>query len=249
MDCQRHQDEIHRNRLLWQKKAILRQIYGDFHLRMARHLSHLRQGLTVELGSGMGNIKQVVPDCIRTDLFANPWIDQVENAYRLSFAPSSVANLLLMDVFHHLQFPGDALDEFHRVLMPGGRIIILEPCLSLLGLIVYGGCHPEPLGLMKTIQWHAPTEDHQDSKCYYAAQGNASRIFSRPSFQHLLTKWRPIKSERFAAIAYILSGGYSKPQLLPDRALRFIAATEAILDTMPRLFATRYLVVLQKKAV
>lgn len=214
---------------------------------MANHLSDLPQGLTVELGSGIGNIKEIIPDCIRTDLFDNPWIDRVESAYKLSFLSSSVANLLLMDVFHHLQYPGNALDEFYRVLIPGGRLIILEPCISLLGLIVYGGLHPEPLGLTRDIVWYAPTADCLDRQSYYAAQGNASRIFTRPRFHRQLNKWHQIKKERFAAMAYVLSGGYSKPQLLPDKALLFLAAFEELFSKAPFMFATRYLIVLEKK--
>lgn len=247
MNCQRHQDEIQLNRHLWQKKAILRKIYGDFHSRMAEQLSGLTQGLTVELGSGIGNIREVIPDCIRTDLFDNPWIDQIENAYALSFLSASVANLLLMDVFHHLQYPGNALDEFYRVLMPGGRLIILEPSLSLLGLIIYGAGHPEPLGLMKDISWYAPSEEYLKSQRYYAAQGNASRIFSYTGFHHKLRKWRQVKKQRIAAITYILTGGYSTPQLLPNYALSIIKALEPLFEKIPFIFATRYLVVLEKR--
>ena len=53
--------------------------------------------------------------CVRTDLFANPWIDQVENAYRLTFGDGEVSHLILFDVFHHLQHPRTALRECRRV--------------------------------------------------------------------------------------------------------------------------------------
>ena len=71
-------------------------------------------GSVVELGSGIGNIKEVIPKCLCTDLFPNPWLDYVENAYALSFGSASVSNLILFDVFHHLKYPGTALQEFHR---------------------------------------------------------------------------------------------------------------------------------------
>lgn len=114
-----HEDQILRNQEYWKKKPLLRQIYRDFYHRIAQHLSQNPAKKIVELGSGLGNIKEVIPDCIRTDLFPNPWIDQVENAYALSFADKTVSDLILFDVFHHLRYPGTALNEIFRVLQPG----------------------------------------------------------------------------------------------------------------------------------
>ena len=64
---------------------MLQRAYRDFHRRIATHLDPSIAGKIVELGSGIGNIRDVIPNCLRTDLFANPWIDQVENAYNLTF--------------------------------------------------------------------------------------------------------------------------------------------------------------------
>ena len=132
---ERHNNEIHQNLNRWNAKPLLRKIYKDFHHTVAGSLSGLHDRYVVELGSGIGNIKETIPDCLRTDIFSNPWIDQVENAYALSFADAEISDLILIDVFHHLRYPGVALSEFHRVLRPGGRVILLEPrsaCLDWL---------------------------------------------------------------------------------------------------------------------
>ena len=89
----------------------------------------------------------------------------------------AVSDLILTDVFHHLKYPGTALNEFQRVLQKGGRVIMLEPCISALGLIVYGALHAEPIAITKEIEWFAPEDWSPESVDYYAAQGNASRIF------------------------------------------------------------------------
>ena len=65
----------------------------------------------------------------------------------LTFADESVANLILFDVWHHLEYPGTALAEFQRVLAKGGRLVIFDPAMGLLGRAVYGLCHHEPLAL------------------------------------------------------------------------------------------------------
>jgi len=241
-----HQDQIQQNQEYWNRKPLLGILYGDFYRLIFKQLSALPGRKIVELGSGLGNIHDVIPDCIRTDLFPNPWIDQVENAYQLSFTDESISNLILTDVFHHLKYPGTALNELYRVVCKGGRVIMLEPCISALGLLVYGALHVEPIAVTKKIEWLAPEGWSPDNIDYYAAQGNATRIFIGKKFQPLLKNWRMVKTIRLSAIAYVASGGYSKPQLYPTALLPLIKKLEKGFDLFPALFATRLLVVLEK---
>src|SRR5215216_2182451 len=217
-----HQDLIEKNHEYWNQKPLLRALYGDFYRLIARHLSNLPRSKIVELGSGLGNIHDVIPSCLRTDLFRNAWIDQVENAYQLSFADESISDLILTDVFHHLKYPGTALKELNRVLCKGGRVIMLEPCISLLGTVVYGLLHDEPIAVTKKIEWFAPQDWSPENIDYYAAQGNATRIFVGNKFKSQLADWQKIRTIRLSAIAYAASGGFSKPQLYPTAALPII---------------------------
>jgi len=242
----RHDEETMRNVECWEKKPTLRRIYKAFYEVIADQLGRHSHGLIVELGSGMGNIKEVIPACIRTDIFPNQANDQVENAYSLSFPNSSVSALILFDVFHHLRFPGTALREFNRVLVPGGRVILFEPCLSVLGLLVYGVFHPEPLGMTDPIQWDAPFHQWSTDADYYAAQSNASRVFIGKEFYSHLSGWDIVKAQRFSAISYVASGGYSQHQFYPDSAYAVMRMVDHFCDFMPSLFATRLLVVLDK---
>lgn len=246
LDINLHQDLIDKNQEYWKRKPLLRTLYKDFYRLISDHLSQLPDGKIVELGSGLGNIHDVIPECIRTDLFPNPWIDQIENAYKLSFADESVSDLILTDVFHHLKYPGTALNELHRVLCKGGRVIMLEPCISALGLLVYGALHDEPIAVAKDIEWLAPDTWKPENIDFYAAQGNATRIFVTKQYRSNLSNWRNVKTIRLSAIAYAASGGYSKPQLYPTALLPFIKRSEKILDLFPILFATRLLVILEK---
>ena len=56
--------------------------------------------------------------------------------YRLSFSDESLANIVMLDVFHHLQYPGDSLAECLRIPGRGGRMLIFEPDMGALGLLV-----------------------------------------------------------------------------------------------------------------
>ncbi len=241
-----HNREILVNIENWKRKPLLRKVYRGFHEEIANHLTECSSGSVVELGSGVADITEVIPHCIRTDLFPNPWIDHVENAYELSFKEQSVSNLILFDVFHHLRYPGAAMNEFRRVLAPRGRVIIFEPEISLLGWIVYGLLHKEPIGFREQIQWDAPASWNPTDIDYYAAQGNAMRIFLRQEIDVGTFGWNIIIVKHLCSTAYVASGGYSKPQLYPTRALPIMQKLDQVLDCMPRVFSTRLVVVLEE---
>ena len=245
---EQHLTEVKEKLRLWRSKPILNEIYKSFYTLIAENLNRDLGGLIAEIGSGIGSLKSLLPTCICTDIFENPWIDQVENAYRLSFSDSSVSNLILFDVFHHIEFPGTMLEEFYRVLMPRGRVIIFDPAISMLGFIVYGLFHHEPINVRREIKWFVPKHFSPEVASYYAAQGNATRIFFSYKYRKFLSSnWNLIVSRRMSAISYVASGGYSKPKLYPDLFLPVMKVIDKWCDAFPSLFATRMLVVLEKK--
>ena len=244
---QKHSVEIQKNLELWRSKPVLRKIYRRCYGFITEYLQDNNPGKIVEIGSGTGNLKTVIPDSISTDIFSNPWIDQVENAYQLSFSDNSVSNLVLFDVWHHLEFSGNVLQEFHRVLVSGGRVIIFEPALSLLGFIIYGLFHKEPISFTKKINWWAPKNFSLKNMPYYAAQGNATRIFRSNKFNELSSGWEVVAVKRIAMISHVASGGYSGPQLYPDFLYPFMILIDRLCSLLPVLFATRLLIVIEKK--
>lgn len=245
-DLDRHNREIHENRVFWLKKPLLREVYAAFYREIAQRVDATIPGLLVELGSGMGNIKEHLPTCITTDVFPNPWLDRVENAYHLSFSDGTISHLFLFDVWHHLQHPGAALLEFSRVLTPGGRLVIFEPAMGLLGRIVFGCFHHEPVALNQKIEWDAPEGFDRDASGYYAAQGNATRVFRWGEHANRLEGWRTAEVRYFSALAYLGSGGFRGPQLYPGFLFQIINRLDAWLSRFPKL-ASRMLVVLVKE--
>ena len=97
----------------------------------------------------------------------------------------------------------------------GGRVIIFDPYVSLTGRIVYGPLHHEPIGDDRPIVADAPPSFDPHRHSYYAAQGNATRVFWKGESPEILEGWQVIARERVGAWAYALTGGYSKPQLYP----------------------------------
>ena len=240
-----HREQILYHHQYWDRKPALRAAYGRFYTLIAENLSPQPDRI-VELCSGMGNIKEFIPECLTTDMFPTPWSEQVENAYHLSFTDESVSDLILVDVFHHLQYPGTALREFHRVLRLGGRVLMIEPCISATGWVVFGLLHPEGIRMRHHIQWEAPEGVELRDPAYYTSQGNATTIFLGDRFKDKLIHWSDKQVRRLSAIGYLASGGYTKPQLVPNALMPLMRASEPLFDVLPHLFATRMLIVLTK---
>lgn len=248
LDVNQHNAEIHENLRHWQRKPALRAEYHRFYREIAARLAATPSGPVLECGSGIGNLKSVLPSAITSDLFPNPWLDRQENIFALTYTDASLAGIVLFDVFHHLEHPGTALRELHRVLLPEARVVIFEPAAGLLGRIVLGLFHHEPLALRAPIAWEAPAGFDPHAVTYYAAQGNAWRVFGHTqSDERLHNDWIVREVRYFPALPWLLTGGFRGPSLCPQ-ALRGVAnAIERILSLAPRLFASRMIVVLEKK--
>jgi SAM-dependent methyltransferase len=239
---EQHQIEIEQNLARWRGKPLLQEIYAGFYRKILSHIDTAAAGAIVEIGSGIGNLKAHLPRAICTDLFPNPWLDVVCDGYELPFASGSVSHLVLFDVFHHLRCPRAFLTEARRVLNAQGRVILFEPFISAASYPVYELLHHEPVALKEEINF---AESYARPRDYYAAQGNATRLFFRGESQAWLAGWQVAHAEALSAFSYLLSGGYSKPALYPRAALGLLGGMDRVLSTFPRLFGGRCLVELR----
>jgi len=245
MNLGQHQTEIERNRRAWESKPLLREIYASFYQRIIGLVDRSLPGRIVEIGSGIGNLKSHLPEAISTDLFPNPWLDLVCDGYELPFADGSLSHLILFDVFHHLQRPNAFFREARRALRKDGRVILFEPFISWSSLPVYGLLHHEPVALRRPIDLSEPAPNPRN---YYAAQGNATRLFFRRGSGAWPPGWNVFHAEPLSSFGYLLSGGFSKPAMYRGRWLPQIQRMDRSLSRWPRLFGARCLVGLRPAA-
>lgn len=63
-------------RKTWENKPVLRTLYADFYRRI---VAACVQGRTLEIGGGSGNLKDVLPEVISTDIQWAPWLERSAN--------------------------------------------------------------------------------------------------------------------------------------------------------------------------
>ena len=235
-----------KNRRTYQNKELIKIIYNDYYKNIKKNIYKSNIKKILELGSGGGNIKKIIPKCITSDQFKNNNIDRIENIYKINFKKNSISNIILIDVFHHLQFPSLALKEIHRVLIKKGRIIMMEPAMGLIPRFVYKIFHYEPNGFNLKINWNHIPKKIPSSNQYFAAQSLPWRAFFLKEL-NLKSKYKIKLIKPFCDFTFLLSGGYSYKALYPKFLYSFIKLIDKILTNISiKIFSARMLIVLEK---
>ncbi len=155
----------------------MRRQYGEWYAAIVKSLADV-PGPTVELGSGIGKLKDFKSDAVTTDVEPTPWADAVVDAEALPYADGAVANLVLLDVFHHLADPARFLDEARRVLAPGGRVVIVDPYCSTVSTPIYKRFHHERTDLSAPGVRAGRADEHRTTRVESGARD--ARVLPRP---------------------------------------------------------------------
>jgi SAM-dependent methyltransferase len=229
---------------LWKRKPVMRLIYDDFYDRI---VVECVPGVTIEIGGGIGNLKQRLPHVIATDIQFAHWLDCVADAQRLPFPASMVANIVMVDVLHHLEFPVHFFREAARVLRRGGRIVMIEPAITFGSMLFYRLLHHEPVRMSVDPLTDGASDPQRDP--YDANQAIPTLIATRDRdrFEQLFPNLRVRRVNWFSFAAYPLSGGFKSWSLLPQQlaphALRLERAIEGALG---RFVAFRMMLIVEK---
>jgi SAM-dependent methyltransferase len=219
------------------RKPFLKKLYTDWYNEFLKSVKKVPSGKYLEIGSGGGFLKDIFPGVITSDILDLPNVDKVFSAEELPFGENELAAIMMLNVFHHIPRPDKFLKEVERTLMPGGRVIMIEPANSRLGRFIYKNLHHEDFDEKagRTIRPGNPlTSSNQALPFIY---------FERDV--HLFTSDFPqlkiVSVKYHTPFLYAFSGGVSRSALLPFFLYPVVKAVEWLLKPLSRqigLFCT-----------
>jgi SAM-dependent methyltransferase len=235
---------LQEHRKIWFEKPVLRDIYLNY-FEMIKNASV--NGPILEIGGGSGNFKEFLPESISIDIVPLPWLDIIAHAHMLPFKKESFGNIVMIDVLHHIEHPSCFFKEADRILKPGGRIILIEPAITLTSRIFLHLFHPEPID-MSVDPFSEQTIDPAREP-FDANQAIPTLLFGRyrMDFVRKFPDLNIISLKYLDLFAYPLSGGFRPWCLISHRHIQGLLAIERnILPVLGPLMAFRFFCVIKK---
>ena len=237
---------------IWNERPLVQQIYRGYHERIRRAMSRVG-GAHLEVGAGHGSFAESFDGVVSCDVVPCPWLSCAADASCLPFCDESLANIVMIDVLHHLPGPARFFEEAVRTLAPGGRIVLLEPYVSPVSFLAWRFVHDEdiclradPLASPKAV----PRGERLPEDPWHANTAIPTLLFWRelPRFSRCFPDLRVLTRERFDTLVYPLSGGFEQRRLLPTWAVPLARRVEMGLNLFAGLLAFRCFIVLEKPA-
>ncbi|WP_208999398.1 class I SAM-dependent methyltransferase [Roseibium sediminis] len=216
-----HTTELRRQIIV--EKPFLKSIYQEWYGRILDALPY--RDRVLELGSGAGFFKEVLPNAITSEIFPVKGVDVVADACNLRFSDGELDAIVMTDVLHHIPGVDRFFAEASRCLRTGGRIVMIEPWRTPWSEWVYTHLHHEPFE--PSAGWDIPATGPLSG-----ANGALPWIvFSRDreEFRRRFPKLEIVKIEPIMPISYLVSGGVSLRSLVPKFLYKPVRWLEGLL--------------------
>jgi len=169
-------------------------------------------GDLLELGSGAGFLKELIPDLITSEVFYSSSAQVILNGNAIPFHANTLRGIVMSDVLHHVPQPRQFFAEAARCVRPGGVLTVLEPWLTPWSLFVYRHLHHEPVH-PEAFDWGFPSTGPLSS----ANIALPWIIFERDrdQFENEFPCWKIESIRLLMPFRYLVSGGVSLRRLAP----------------------------------
>ncbi len=218
---------LHRD--IIKNKPFLKRIYIDFYNRFKETAKDLPpDALIVELGSGGGFIKDLMPNVITSDILALEGVDRRFLALNMPFKDGTVDAFFMIDVLHHAGDAAVFFKEINRCLKPGGKILMIEPANTLWSRFIHRNFHHEPFDTEGS--WAVG----RGGALSGANAALAWIIFyrDRHKFDREFPALKITGLENHTPLRYLVSGGLSFRQLLPSFTYNAVKGVEGLLGPL-----------------
>ena len=209
-----------------QKKLFLKRVYIDFYQTFKQTISEPEKKVLVEVGSGGGFIKDIIPNVITSDVLELTSVDMVFSATNMPFENSTIDAFFMVNVLHHITNPRLFFAEALRCLRVSGKIVMIEPANTWWSRFIYKNFHHELFD---------PQAGWELEKFSPPSSANGAIpwvIFSRDRevFEKEFSSLRIVAIHNHTPIRYLLSGGLTLHQLVPSFSYPLIKVIEYALS-------------------
>lgn len=216
----------HLHRAILARKPFLRRLYLEYYRKFRQSLpATSSHPVLVELGSGGGFLKEVVPGAITSDVMPLSGLDLRLSGTALPFRSASVHAFFLLDTFHHIPMAAEFLAEAERCLKPGGRLVMMEPANTWWGRYIFMNHHHEPFNPEGgwTFESTGPLTSANGALPWIVFSRDRAR------FHREFPRLRLRRFRAHTPIRYLLSGGFSLRQLVPSSTFALMTLLEGLL--------------------
>ncbi|OGX07984.1 MAG: hypothetical protein A2Z88_01460 [Omnitrophica WOR_2 bacterium GWA2_47_8] len=225
------------------RNRFLKNLYIDFYEQLKGPLKDLPVTATiVELGSGGGFIKEVLPQVMTTDIVNSSPVDMHFSGQDMPFGDKTVDAFVMLNVLHHIPDPKQFFSEINRCLKEGGKFVMIEPANTIWGRFVYRNFHHEPFDVKAgwKLEGSGPLTDANGALPWMIF------IRDRKIFEGTFPKLKIKNIDHHTAFCYLLSGGVSYRPLVPAGMYHFFKFLGRVLRPLRRWVGMFYTIELQK---
>jgi SAM-dependent methyltransferase len=211
---------------LIREKPLLNRLYRRYYAEFEEASGRAAAGARLEIGSGGGFLGELIPGLISVDLRPGADVDLAASALELPLADGRIGAIFMLNVLHHLPDPARFFEEVDRVLVPGGRVAIVEPFVSYFSRLVFRNLHHEPFEPDRS-GW----ETRVDGALAGANGAVPWMVFvrDRSEFEARFPELEILRVEPHTILLYLLSGGVSMRSMAPAKAFDPLFTAEEML--------------------
>lgn len=239
--------EIH-NKILSSKK-MMKDVFEEFyrHCLESSENYFCKDGLELEIGSGVSFFKSIHPKLITSDIIPAKHLDLLIDAQNMhQIEDNSLKAIYAINVFHHFSSPRLFFNELMRVLKPGGGCVLIEPYYGLFASQFYKHIHSTEHFNPNQKNWESEQEmgvmTNANQALSYIVFVRDKNIFQSeyPNLEIILNK--PLDNY----LRYLFSGGLNFRQILPYYCNYSLIAIEKILIPVKKQISLHNLIIIRK---